>query len=176
MKKINNNVLRDYYESYSFVIPKHLQNVKIFTNTKINNWSLLDSYIYTKNLKQILNLLNQLINNNIKKNKILFILDDDIYFFFEKTFKQHHFLSNDLKGGLEFLQTSKYASSVVSIIYIGKNNDFSPKIVNQLQIPLICFSTKTKFHSDYFNYNALTFHGSILYLKLLLKSILVPKL
>jgi len=175
MKKINNTILKDYYESYAFVTPKHLQDAGLFSSANLGKWFVLDSFSYIKNIKQIFNLLSQLIGNNIKKNKILFILDDDIYFFFEKAFKNHHFLTNELKSGLFFLQTSKYASSVVATIYIGKNHDISSKVLNQLNVPFFCFSTKNRIDFDYFSYTSLTFHGSILYLKTVLKTILIPK-
>lgn len=175
MKKINNTILKDYYESYAFVTPKHLQDAGLFSSANLGKWFVLDSFSYIKNIKQIFSLLFQLTNNNVKKNKILFILDDDIYFFFDKTFKSHHFLTNELKNGLHFLQTSKYASPVVAVIYIGKNHDISPKVLNQLNIPFFCFSTKSRIYFDYFSYTSLTFHGSILYLKTVLKTILIPK-
>jgi len=174
MKKINNNILKNFYDSYSFVMPKTLQDSKMFVSSQMNNWSLVDSYLYTKNFKQILKLLKSLVTNNKKQNKILFIFEDDIYFFFEKTFKTHHFITNDIKNGLEFLQKSKYAYLVSGLVYIGKNNEISPKILNQLNIPIFNFSPKTKFYFDYYNYNSLTFHGSLLYLKLILESILIP--
>jgi len=175
MKKINNNILKNFYDSYSFIIPKTLQDSKMLVSSQMSNWSFIDSYLYTKNFKQILKLLKSLVTNNKKQNKILFILDDDIYFFFEKTFKKHHFITNDIKNGLEFLQKSKYAPLVSGLVYIGKNNEISTKTINQLNIPIFHFSPKTKFYFDYYNYNALTFHGSILYLKLILKSVLIAK-
>ena len=175
MKKINNVILHSFYESYAFLMPQNSQEARGFIHSKLSGWSLIDSYLYTKNFKQILNLIYKIKNLNAQKNKILFILDDDIYFFFEKTFKKTHFLTNDLKLGLEFLKTSNYSSTIAGIIYIGKNNEISPKVLNQLHIPFFCFSPKTKLNQDYCNYNMLSFHGSILYLKLVLKSILTSK-
>lgn len=174
MKKINNTILRNFYESYSFILPNNFQEARGYLYAQLNSWSIIDSYLYTKNFKQIINLLNKIINNETRKNKILFILDDDIYYFFEKTFKKHHFLTNNAKIGLEFLQRSNYSKMVTAIIYIGKNNEISPKLLNQLNIPFFCFAPKTKSSFDYCNYNMLSFHGSILYLKLILKSILLP--
>lgn len=173
MKKINNTILRNFYESYSFILPNNFQEARGYLHSQLNSWSLIDSYLYIKNLKQILNLLNRLVNTETKKNKILFILDDDIYYFFEKTFKKHHFLTNNAKIGFEFLQRSNYSKMVAAIIYVGKNNEISPKLLNQLNIPFFCFSPKTKLSFDYCNYNMLSFHGSVLYLKLILKSILI---
>lgn len=172
MKKINNVILHSFYESYAFLMPQNSQEARGYIHSKLSGWFLVDSYLYTKNFKQILNLLHKIINSSTRKNKILFILDDDIYFFFENSFKNTHFLTNDLKLGLEFLKTSSYSSTVAGIIYIGKNNEISPKVLNQLHIPFFCFSPKTKASYDYSNYNMLSFHGSILYLKLILNSIL----
>lgn len=175
MKKINNLILHSFYESYAFLMPQSSQDIRGYTHSKLSGWSLVDSFLYTKNFKQILNLLYKIRNLNVKKNKILFILDDDIYFFFENSFKKTHFLTNDLKLGLEFLKNSDYSSVVGGIVYIGKNNEISTKVLNQLHIPFFCFSPKTKFSYDYSNYNMLSFHGSVLYLKLILNSILNSK-
>jgi len=172
MRKINNIILQSFYESYAFLMPQNSQDARGTIHSKLSGWSLVDSYLYTKSFKQILSLLYKIISLDKKKNKILFILDDDIYFFFEKSFQKTHFLTNDLKLGLEFIKTSSYSSSVAGIIYIGKNNEISPKVLNQLQIPFFCFSPKAKMSYDYSNYNMLSFHGSILYLKLILNSIL----
>lgn len=173
MKKINNVLLHNFYESYSFILPNNFQEGRSYLNSKLNNWSIIDSYLYIKNFKQMLNLLHKLIHNRTTKRKVLFILDDDIYYFFEKTFKKHHFLTNNVKTGLQFLQNSNYSKVVAAIIYIGKNNEISSNLLNQLNIPLFCFALKTKLGFDYCNYNMLSFHGSILYLKLILKSILI---
>lgn len=171
MKQINNTILRNFYESYSFILSNNFQEGQGYLQSKLNNWFIIDSYLYTRNFKQILNLLHKLRSNN--KNKILFILDDDFYYFFEKTFKNHHFLTNNIKTGLEFLQRSNYSKQVAAIIYIGRNNEISSKLLSQLNIPLFCFVSKSKTNFDYCNYNMLSFHGSVLYLKLILKSILL---
>lgn len=175
MKKINNIVLRNFYESYSFIAPKAFQESREYIHSKMNSWLLLDSYLYTKNFKQILNFLNKLINSNLQKNKILFILDDELFHFFEKSLKKNHFITNNVKSGLEFLQRSNYSSLIAAVVYIGKNNEISLKVLKQMTVPFFCFSPKSKFNFDYFNYNMLSFHGSILYLKLLFKEILAQK-
>src|SRR5690554_3085037 len=118
MKKINNIFLQQFYESYSFLVTKNLTDSQGIIYSKINKWFLLDSYLYIKNLKQILILINKLINENKKKNKVLFILDDDIYFFFEKSFINFHFLSNIFKIGLEFFKRLQYSSLVTFILHI----------------------------------------------------------
>jgi len=172
MKKINNIILCNFFESYSFILSNISQDTHGYIHSKLNNWYIIDSYTYIKNFKQILYLLYKI---NIKeKKKFLFILDDDIYYFFEKPFKQYHFITNSAKLGLEFLQQSNYSKTISAIIFIGKNNDISRKLLKQLNIPFFCFSLKTKNSFDYVNYNMLSFHGSILYLKLALKSILIP--
>lgn len=172
MKKINNNILRNYYESYTFIAPKAFLESKEYINSKYNNWLLLDSFLYTKNLKQILNFIKKVVTNNSKKNKILFIFDDDMYYFFKNFVKKQHFITNNVKSGLEFSRSSKYSPLIGCIVYIGKNNEISYKVLKQLNIPFFCFTPKSKLNFDYFNYNMLSFHGSILYLKLLLKEIL----
>jgi len=173
MKKINNIFLQQFYESYSFLVTKNLTDSQGIIYSKINKWFLLDNYLYIKNLKQILILINKLINENKKKNKVLFILDDDIYFFFEKSFINSHFLTNNIKIGLEFLQRSPYSSQVACVIHIGQINVISKNLLRQLNIPFFCFASKSRFNSDYFSYNMLSFHGSILYLKLIFKTILL---
>lgn len=174
MKKINNIALRNFYESYSFIMPKDFNESRGYIHSQMNNWSLLDSYTYTKNLKQTLSFLNKLVKNNTKKNKILFILDKSVYNFFEGSLKTQHFVTNDIKSGMEFLQRSDYSSLVAGVVYIGKYNNMSLKILQQMNVPFFCFTPKSKSRSnfDYCNYNMLAFHGSIVYLKLLFKEIL----
>lgn len=101
------------------------------------------------------------------------MLDEDVYFFFKDFVAENdHFFTDNVKNALDFLQRSPYSHSVVSIVYIGNNNDISVKLLNQLNYPIFFFTTLSKNSSDYNSYNALTFHSSLLFLKLLLKEIL----
>src|SRR5690606_25114000 len=97
------------------------------------------------------------------------------FIFFEKIFINHHFMTNNIKSGLEFLQRSSYSSQVACVIQIGQVNNISKNLLRQLNIPFFCFASRAKFNSDYYSYNMLSFHGSMLYLKLILKTILIPK-
>lgn len=178
MKKINNEFLKRFYESFSFIMPKSFAEKEYWVHSRFGNWCLTDSYKYSKNLQTMLSVLKQLVNENKKKknkttNKLLFILDEDVYFFFKDFIAENdHFFTDNVKNALDFLQRSPYSNSVVSIVYIGNSNDISVKLLNQLHYPVFFFTTIAKNSYDYNSYNALTFHSSLLFLKLLLKEIL----
>jgi hypothetical protein len=173
MRKINTEFLQKLYESFSFIMPKSFREKEYWTAARYGDWSLIDTYKYTKNLKLILNFLNKLVAN--KKNKILFILDPSIYLYYKDFIKDHqHFFTDDIKSGLEFMQRSPYSKYVVCVVYIGKEDTLTKKKIKLLNCPVLFFASKlhntTGF--DYISYNSLNFHSSLFFLKLLLKELL----
>lgn len=173
MRKINTEFLKKLYESFSFIMPKSFREKEYWTAAQYGDWSLIDTYKYTKNLKLILNFINKLVAN--KKNKILFILDPSIYLYYKDFIKDHqHFFTDDIKTGLEFMQRSPYSKYVVCVVYIGKEDTLTKKKIKLLNCPVLFFASKlhntTGF--DYISYNSLNFHSSLFFLKLLLKELL----
>jgi hypothetical protein len=175
MRKINTEILKKLYESFSFIMPKSFREREYWTAARFGDWSIIDTFKYTKNLKLVLNFLTKLIKQ--KRNKILFILDPSIYLFYKDFIKEHkHFFTNDIKTGLEFMQRSPYSKYVVSVVYIGKEDTLTKKKMKILNCPVFFFTSKLHNTTgyDYISYNSLNFHSSLFFLKLLLKEILKP--
>lgn len=169
MKQINNIFLKTFYESFSFIIPKNTLTSKLNIHSKIGHWSLLDSYTYIYNLKLIFAILRLILIKHTNKNKILFICDENILNVFKDFLdKYNHFYTDNLKNALDFLQQTKLAANVSVVIYIGANNELSKKSLTQLSCPVIFFAPKTKGSYDFYSPNMLSFHSSILFLKVLL--------
>lgn len=169
MKHINNTFLKTFYESFSFILPNNIKHDNIILHSKFKFWNLLDSYHYSYNLKLIVKILHDIFLKHTHKHKILLICDENILCLLKKDLILNNFFYTDnLKKALDFLQRTKLSNNISAIIYIGNNNEMSKKILYQMACPVVFFTTKTKGGFDFYSPNMLAFHGSILFLKLLL--------
>jgi hypothetical protein len=114
-----------------------------------------------------------MVKNEQNKNlKILFILDDDLtFFFFDIITKKNFYYTHNIKKALAFLQSSKIAPTLSAIIFIGKNSEIPTKTLLQSPCPVFFFVPKKKKNGGFINYNALNFQGSLFFLRSLLKEI-----
>jgi len=172
MKKIEQTLLNNYYNSYSYLLPISFYTNQLSLNSRFKNWFLLDGFGYLKNLKILLIFIYKLQNLNLYKTKFLFIIDENIYNFLVKDLSSFSFLSTSLKQSAQFMENSPYSAQVCGIIFIGKTTEFSNKILYRSSVPVITIALNKLQESDFFLQSPLLFHSSLLYLKLLFKFLL----
>ncbi len=176
MKGINSQLLESFLQSYFYLGSKYPVEFTGRIQYKYRNWNILNLNLLQIDLKQSLNFIYQIHQNN---KRLLFILDSDLYSFFSPIFHHtNHLFTSDIKKAIEITNTTiagnDYSKLIDGIVFIGVRDLGSTKILSNLKYPLITLTANPKILGDYFLCGNNDYHSSMIMLKILLKQIFQP--